>query len=415
MEIQIKLPTPHNGGQEHVLNNAKRFNHLRCGRRWGKTALIKELTSIILEGKSVGIWYPTYKDGRDVWEALKNTYGPLIKKKDETNHMIWFKTNVIKGREECKLDMWAMENPESGQGFKYDRAIIDEFAKMSKDKGKHAWENTIRATLSDYSGDAWVMSRPRPNTEFSRMEEVHKGKDNWIFHHYTSYDNPHLPDGEVDEAKKDLDPRTFEQEYLAEYVDPEAHYFLYAFEEDDHIHEIHDLKDLPIKLSFDFNLEPFAVVVYQTPDKETLNVIEEIRLNNSDIYQVCDQIKAKYPDRAFQVTGDKSGYNRTGTTRGKTSYWQIIKKELSLRDYQIRLRAKNLDLLSSRILCNSGLYHKDIAISPNCVNLIRDCKYAIVDERGELVKDRRKNQNDFLDCFRYALDCEFPTLHLKSK
>ena len=143
-----------------------------------------------------------------------------------------------------------------------------------------------------------------------------------------------------------------------------------------------------------------------------MNVIDEIRLNDSDIYQMCDHIKAKYPNMAYVVTGDRSGYNRTGTSRGKTSYWQIIKKELQLNDAQIKLRSKNLDLVSSRILCNSAFYHKNIVISPSCVNFIKDCKYAIVDERGELVKDRNKNQNDFLDCGRYACDAEWPTLHL---
>ena len=55
---------------------------------------------------------------------------------------------------------------------------------------------------------------------------------------------------------------------------------------------------------------------------------------------------------------------------------------------------------------------KDIEKTGAKVILLTQGKYAIVDERGELVKDRNKNQNDFLDCFRYALDCEFPTLHV---
>jgi hypothetical protein len=42
--------------------------------------------------------------------------------------------------------------------------------------------------------------------------------------------------------------------------------------------------------------------------------------------------------------------------------------------------------------------------------LINDCKYAIVDDQGILVKDRKKNANDFLDCFRYAIDIEWPEL-----
>ena len=401
MEIQLKLPTPHKK-QQYILDNAKRFNHLRCGRRFGKTELIKELSLPVLEGYPIGVFYPTYKDATEVWNVLKKLYRNIIQKKDETLKMMWLITG---GR----IDFWAMENPDSGQGYKYKRVIVDEAAKASK--FKQAWEETIRPTLADYEGDAWIMSRPKPNTYFKYLEEEHTGKDDWEFFHFTTYDNPYINTEEIDSAKRDLDPVTFDQEFGAEYVDPEANYFFFLFDEDKHVCEIQDIPDLPIKLSFDFNLEPFATIVYQTPDERTINVIDEIRLNNSDIYEMCDHIKARYPKRPLQVTGDRSGYNRSGLVRGKTSYWHVIKKELGLADYQIRLRSKNLDLLSSRILCNSALSSRDVAINKDCVNLIKDCKYALVDDRGELIKDRNKNQNDFGDCFRYALDCEFPTLY----
>lgn len=186
--------------------------------------------------------------------------------------------------------------------------------------------------------------------------------------------------------------------------------FLYSFDHNKHVKPCEIDENLAIKLSFDFNLEPFAVSVYQTPDKDTIKVIDKIRLNNSDIYQVCDHIKAKYPNHFFIVTGDASGKNRTGTARGKTSYWRIIKQELSLKDQQIRLRSMNLGLIESRVLCNSALQHKTIIIDPSQTELINDCKYAKVDEKGILVKDRKDNANDFLDGLRYAIDVEWPEL-----
>ena len=186
--------------------------------------------------------------------------------------------------------------------------------------------------------------------------------------------------------------------------------FLYSFDQSKHVKPCEFNEDLSVKLSFDFNLEPFAVSVYQTPDNNTINVIDKIRLNNSDIYQVCDHIKAKYPNHFFIVTGDASGKNRTGTARGKTSYWYIIKEELKLKDAQIRLRGMNLGLIESRVLCNSALQHKNISIDPSQTELINDCKYAKVDHKGILVKDRNKNANDFFDTFRYIIDVEFPEL-----
>ena len=186
--------------------------------------------------------------------------------------------------------------------------------------------------------------------------------------------------------------------------------FLYSFYQEKHVKECSLDENLPVWLTFDFNLEPFAVTVYQKPSKNVMNFFDKIRLNNSDIYQVCDHIKAKYPNHFFMVTGDASGKNRTGTTRGKTSYWRIIKQELQLKDQQIRLRGMNIGLIESRVLCNSALQHKTVNIDPSQTELINDAKYSKVDEKGVLIKDRKDNANDFLDGFRYAIDENWPEL-----
>ena len=80
--ITVKLQRPHKTQQE-LLDSVKRFNHVRCGRRWGKTTLICELCKPALEGYPVGIWYPTYKDLSEVWKEVKKRYHPVIVKKDE--------------------------------------------------------------------------------------------------------------------------------------------------------------------------------------------------------------------------------------------------------------------------------------------------------------------------------------------
>ena len=233
------------------------------------------------------------------------------------------------------------------------------------------------------------------------------------FVHTTYKDNLFLDQDYIDSlnALKDTNSLYYQIYCLGEWgVVDTSNKFLYSFDQEKHVNPCALDENYPVKLSFDFNLEPFAVSVYQTPDSNTVNVFDKVRLNNSDIYQVCDHIKAKYPNHFFIVTGDASGKNRTGTARGKTSYWRIIKQELQLKDAQIRLRSMNLGLIESRVLCCSALQHKNINIDPSQTELINDCKYATVDEKGILVKDRNKNANDFLDGFRYALDVEFKQL-----
>src|SRR5688572_7102902 len=210
VEVDFFLQTLH-PKQEVIMSEAKRFNHLRCGRRFGKTTLIEELSSISLDGKLVGIWFPTYKDLSEVWKDLKKTYRPIIEKQNEQLKQITLVTGGL-------IDFWSMEDPDSGQGRKYHRAIIDEAAKAQK--LYEAWENTIRPTLTDYKGDAFILSRPKgKNNGFYLIEEKHRQFSNWEFFHFTTYDNPYISRDEIAEAKTQLDDINFRQEYLAEYVD----------------------------------------------------------------------------------------------------------------------------------------------------------------------------------------------------
>lgn len=123
---------------------------------------------------------------------------------------------------------------------------------------------------------------------------------------------------------------------------------------------------------------------------------------------MLDTISATYPNRYFMVTGDASGHNRTGSVRGKTSYWRVIFDYFKLKDHQTMVRKQNLGLIDSRVLCNAVNQTCEILFDKEgCQPLINDCKFAKVDERGELIKDRKKQKNDFLDGFRYLVDANF--------
>jgi len=409
-ELIVALKELH-PAQSEIFEKAKRFNHLRCGRRFGKTTLIEELASIALEGKRVGIWYPTSKDSSDVWIDLKYTYREVTEKCNEQLKQLRLWGGGI-------IDFWSMDEPMSGQGRKYHRAIIDEAAKAGK--LYIAWEETIMPTLADYQGDAWIMSRPKGYSNgFYLIEAKHRNSERWAFFHYTMYDNPYIEREEVEIQKEELDTFAFEQECMAEYVDINSMPFLHQWDAKKHVKECPINETLSIRLSFDFNIDPFAVSIYQR-DSNTINIIDKIRLGNSDIEQVCDAILSKYGEQQYIVTGDASGGARTGMVRGKRSYWEVIIQRLKIpRNDRSRIlkRGKNLDLIESRNLCNLVLNHPRIGmfIDPKNEELIRDCGIAQVDEYGVLIKNRNKQKNDFLDTWRYICDAEFPDIIRKFK
>src|SRR5688500_17846340 len=249
-------------GQKHIIQNARRFNHLRCGRRFGKTTLIEELSSVALDGYPVGIWFPTYKDLSEVWKDLKKLYKPISSRVNEQLKQIELVTGGL-------IDFWSMEDPDSGQGRKYKRAIIDEAAKAAK--LYQAWENTIRPTLTDLIGDAFILSRPKgKDNGFYLIEEKHREFSNWAFFKFTTYDNPFIDRGEIEEAKTQLDKLTFEQEFMAEYVDANDRPFLYKFDQSIHCVDFYKPNPhLPILASFDFNKDPMTCLIGQQVDMWT--------------------------------------------------------------------------------------------------------------------------------------------------
>lgn len=396
-ELEVHFPTLH-PAQKEIVKNAGRFNHLRCGRRFGKTTLIVELADPALDGFPIGIWFPTYKDLSEVWIEVKKAYSEVIAQKNEQLNQLRLIGGGI-------IDFWSMENPDSGQGRKYKRAIIDEASKAPK--LLTAWKNTIRPTLTDYRGDAYILSRPKgKNNDFYQIEEDYKRFDNWKFFHYTIYDNPYIDKDEIAEWKEQEDGTVFRQEALAEYVDANVSLFAFNFSRDKHVGKTTWRSDLETYLSFDFNREPLTCKVAQKPDFMKLHFIEDISVMNVDIEEMCEQILTKYPNALFLVTGDQTGENQSAIKKGLT-YYRKIKELLSLTDGQVVLPGKNPLHRISRIETNTILGKCEVVYDEdNCKDSIWDMENVEYDpEKLKIIKDNReskKQQADFLDCDRYT-------------
>lgn len=394
--VEFLLPTLH-PAQKDILLNARRFNHLRCGRRFGKTTLIEELSSITLDGKRVGIWFPTYKDLSEVWKDLKKTYYPILRRTNEQLKQLELITGGL-------IDCWSMEEPDSGQGRKYHRAIIDEAAKANK--LYQAWENTIRPTLTDYEGDAFVMSRPKgKNNGFYLLEEKHRPFANWQFFHYTTFDNPHIKPSEVEEARSQLDDINYRQEYLAEYVDANDRPFMYSWHADKHVIKTYKPNPhLPIMVSLDFNKNPMTALIIQQTDIHTVYCFHEIDLGDGSTPEVCEIILSQFNQwwLNMDVTGDATGRARSALTRGNLNHYRVCKDMLQLHDDNIRVPSQNLALSDSRILCNSVLKNAKVYVTENCKKTIKDIEMAMVDDEGELIKNPTFPCHK-LDAFRYGL------------
>lgn len=161
--------------------------------------------------------------------------------------------------------------------------------------------------------------------------------------------------------------------------------------------------DLPLHLTFDFNVDPMTCLVAQKgPGIKWCKVIDEYRLRNSDIYDLCERILSDYGDYFFVATGDASGRARIAATRGKRSYIIILKDELGLSINQCQFPTHNPSVSDTRVLMNAIFKkHGNFWISSKCQYLIDDLLSVEVDETGEIDKKTDKLKTHLLDNLRY--------------
>lgn len=163
--------------------------------------------------------------------------------------------------------------------------------------------------------------------------------------------------------------------------------------------------DLEACLSFDFNVNPITCGVYQHEGDDIWNV-EAIKLDNSDIYKLCDYILLAYPGCLFQVTGDATGQNTSAMVQDGINYYTIIKTKLNLGQAQLKwVPSVNPKVKENRVLVNAVFVNRRVKMDPvKSKGLIFDCQNVSVNDMGDIEKGDRNNPKkraDHLDHYRY--------------
>lgn len=210
--LTIRLPRPHQG-QQQVIREAKRFNVVNCGRRFGKSTLgLNRCADPATLAYPVAWFSPTYKLLIDVWREAVRMFAPLTIRRSVQERRIEFVTGGL-------LEFWSMDNPDAGRGRKYKRLIVDEAALMPDLLG--AWNYAMRPTLVDYQGDAFFLSTPKGRNGFWQMWQW--GQDptrpEWRSWQMPTGSNPLIATNEIEAMRLALPERVFAQEVLAEFLE----------------------------------------------------------------------------------------------------------------------------------------------------------------------------------------------------
>lgn len=207
--LRVELPAPH-PAQRQVKAEARRYNVVCCGRRWGKTTLgVDRLIEPALNGHPVAWYSPTYKMLSETWRELKRTLATVTASVSEQEHRL----DLVTGG---SIDCWSLERADGSRGRRYKRVVLDEAA-MVRDLDQ-AWQAVIRPTLTDFEGDAWFLSTPRGLNYFHDLFVLGQDDPEYASWRMPSATNPYLPPGEIEAARRELPALVFAQEYEADFT-----------------------------------------------------------------------------------------------------------------------------------------------------------------------------------------------------
>jgi len=211
--IEIKFDL--HPAQMEVFQDRHRFRSLVAGRRFGKThlaiseAVCAALDELNVKRLPVFLIAPTQPQAKLLyWRPLIDKLHRLVDNVNVNEGLIYLRNGVL-------LGVKGADNPDALRGTGLYFAGLDEYASMKP----FVWPEIIRPALADVRGRALFIGTPEGRNHFYDLHVYAvSGEDpEWAGFQFTSLDNPFLPPGEVEAARRSLSSSAFNKEFMASF------------------------------------------------------------------------------------------------------------------------------------------------------------------------------------------------------
>ena len=385
--------------QKNVIKDDSRFRVLITGRRFGKTFVAINEIAKFASIPNKKIWYvaPSYRQAKAIcWGVLKEKmiYHKWVKSINHSDLTLTLKNN-------SQITLRGSDNESSLRGVGLNFLILDEF----QDINKTAWYEVLRPTLSDTEGHALFCGTPRGfgNWSYDLYKMGENNKD-WKRFQYTTLEGEQVSEDEIEQAKQDLDLRTFQQEYEATFVNYSGMIY-YNFSRDKNIIEKYNKNTGVLHIGLDFNVDPMSAVVCII-ENDRIFVVDEIQIYSSNTNEMCDEIKTRYKNKQIVVYPDPSARQRKTSAGGLTDL-AILKNN----GFDVRCRS-TAPLVRDRInAVNSKLKNVN---GKNSLFIVKFCKNAIksierqIYKEGTHIPDKDSGYDHMNDALGYLVEYNFP-------
>jgi len=384
--------------QETIANNKSRFRVAVTGRRFGKTHVAMRELAKHASKPDQQVWYvaPSYRMAKGiVWDQFKNKLKELrwIDQSNEAELKLRLKNGSV-------IHLKGADNPDSLRGVGLDFIILDEFQDITPE----TWTTVLRPTLSDKGGKAMFLGTPRGVGSFSHeMFTMAKETDDWAAFTYTTLDGGNVPEEEIEQAKRDMDDKTFQQEYLATFNTYSGQVY-YNFDRE-HSVKAHNSAVHEIHVGIDFNVDPMSCSV-AVIEGRTVYFIDEIVMKGSNTDEVCDELKRRYPNSRIIMYPDPAGRQRKTSAGGRTdiSILQNAGFTVKVRNAHTPIRDR-VNSVNAKLKNSNG--ERSLFVDPKCRQIITSLE-RMVYKPGTSVIEKDGELDHMADAVGYLIDFLYP-------
>jgi hypothetical protein len=353
---------------------------LPCGRRSGKTEILKRRTVLCAAGSEWGMdsWFvlaaPTHTQAKRIfWRDIKRLIPPwMVSRVSESELSV----ELLNGAE---ITIMGMDAPERIEGRPLNGLGLDEYGNMKA----HVWVEHARPALVDRQGWAWFTGVPEGRNHYYDIYTDARGRKGWDVFHWTTVDilpmylGQEAADAEIESAKADMDELTFNQEFLASFISFHGLVY-YAFTEDNIQPTKYD-PDGDLIIMMDFNVSPGVAAIGQEHDGRT-HIIGEVYIpRNSNTLLVCEKIIADWGGHRGRVLlyGDATG-GAGGTAKVMGNDWDLAYKRLGMHFSNVSMRVpkanprerQRVNAVNSRLHTMDG--NRKLLVDPRATHVIKD-------------------------------------------
>ena len=390
----MKLSIP----QKTVAQDETRFRVLVGGRRFGKTTLAIRELCYHARIPNQTCWYvsPSYRMSRQIaWEKLKTILYKLnwVQKTNEADLTLLLKNN-------SKICLRGADNADSLRGIGINFLVMDEVSLIPQS----AWTEVLRPTLSDTLGKALFIGTPKGIGNW--LYDLYQTQDDgWSSHRFTTIQGGWVNQAEIEAAKRDLDKRTFDQEYNSTF-ETYSGVVYYGFKREQNVKQLaFDKPQNIIHIGIDFNISPLSAVCFVIADNKMV-IIDEIEMYGSNTDELVNEIYSRFPGTKIFAYPDPSARARKTSAGGRTDLSILANAGFIVKAPNKHMPVRDrINSMNSK-LCN-GKSERGIYIHPKCKKLI-SCLERQIYKPGTSQPDKDSGHDHMPDSLGYAISYLFP-------